>query len=228
MTKPRGKSESSESARTKARFGPFTIDAARRQLARGTVTIHLTPKAFDLLLVLVREAPRVVSKGELHKTLWPDSFVTDASIAELVKEIRRALADADRAAPIIRTAHRIGYALGFDVDDVPARPAMTLHWLIFRNRRVGLHEGENVIGRDPEAQVWLDEAGVSRRHARITVAGNEVQLEDLGSKNGTYVKGARLTTPCRLADGDQIRLGSVVVTFRVPPPAGSTETAGSH
>src|SRR5688572_32446545 len=88
MTKPREKSESSESKGIKSRFGPFTIDAARRQLARGTVLVHLTPKAFDLLLLLVREAPRVVSKSELHDRLWPESFVTDASIAELVKEVR--------------------------------------------------------------------------------------------------------------------------------------------
>lgn len=227
MTKPGEKSESSESPRTKSRFGPFTIDAARRQLARGTEPIHLTPKAFDLLLLLVREAPRVVSKGELHKELWPASFVTDASIAELVKEIRRALADDDRAAPIIRTAHRIGYALGLDVDDVPARPAMTLHWLIFRNRRVGLHEGENVIGRDPEARVWLDEAGVSRRHACITIAGNEVQLEDLGSKNGTTIDGKKLKAPVALDDGDRIVFGASTAVYRRSTDGMSTETRAS-
>jgi DNA-binding winged helix-turn-helix (wHTH) protein len=224
MTKPGEKSENSESVRTQSRFGPFTVDAVRRQLARGAVPIHLTPKAFDLLLLLVREAPRVVSKGELHERLWPDRFVTDASIAELVKEIRRALGDHDRAAPIIRTAHRIGYALGLDVDAVPTRPAVALHWLIFHDRRVGLHEGENVIGRDPEAHVWLDQAGVSRRHARITIAGNEVQLEDLASKNGTTIGGKKMAGPVPLEDGDRIGLGASTAVYRRSTKGMSTET----
>ena len=54
-------------------------------------------------------------------------------------------------------------------------------------------EGENVIGRDPRSSVWVDASGVSRRHARILVSGDAVTLEDLGSKNGTFV-GARAVT----------------------------------
>jgi pSer/pThr/pTyr-binding forkhead associated (FHA) protein len=56
--------------------------------------------------------------------------------------------------------------------------------------------------------VWIDALGVSRHHARITLAGMEATLEDLGSKNGTYLQGRRLPAPSRLQDGDQIRLGS--------------------
>jgi DNA-binding winged helix-turn-helix (wHTH) protein len=227
MTKPREKSESSESRGIKSRFGPFTIDAASRQLARGTVLVHLTPKAFDLLLLLVREAPRVVTKSELHGRLWPESFVTDASIAELVKEIRRALVDSDRAAPIVRTVHRIGYALGLEVETVSARPAMARHWLLVRGRRVGLREGENIIGRDPEAHVWLGEAGVSRRHARITIAGNEAQLEDLGSKNGTTIGRKKMKGPVALDDGDRIVFGAFTAVYCRSADGMSTETRPS-
>ena len=227
MTKPREKSESSESKGIKSRFGPFTIDAARRQLARGTVLIHLTPKAFDLLLLLVREAPRVVSKSELHDRLWPESFVTDASIAELVKEIRRALADSDRAAPVIRTAHRIGYALGLDVDDVPARPPMARHWLILSGRRVGLHEGENIIGRDPEAHVWLDEAWSVTTSCAHHRCRNEVQLEDLGSKNGTTIGGRKMKGPVALDDGVRIVFGAFTAVYRRSADGMSTETRAS-
>ncbi len=53
----------------------------------------------------------------------------------------------------------------------------------------------------------------------------EAAVEDLGSKNGTYVRDRRVDAPLTLGDGDQIRLGSVVVTFRIPPVTGSTETA---
>ena len=187
MTKLGENPESSWRVRAAARFGPFAIDAARRQLARGTVPIHLTPKAFDLLLVLVREAPRVVSKGELHDRLWPDSFVTDASIAELVKEIRRALDNRDVGAPVIRTAHRIGYALCLDVDDSPARPAMARHWLSLEGRRVALQEGKT-----SSDGTLRPRSGSIRRPCPDIMRASPfperiAQLKDLGSKNGTTI-----------------------------------------
>jgi pSer/pThr/pTyr-binding forkhead associated (FHA) protein len=82
--------------------------------------------------------------------------------------------------------------------------------------------GENVVGRDPGVQVWLDSASVSRRHARITVEGDRVTVEDLNSKNGTRVRGNRISTPWRLADGDEVRFGSIGVTLRIW--AGGDET----
>jgi DNA-binding winged helix-turn-helix (wHTH) protein len=229
MSKSGENSENSGEGRLVARFGPFTIDERLRQIARRDVVIHLTPKAFDLLLVLVREAPRVLTKRELHERLWPDSFVTDASLAELVKELRRALDDRDRSARIIRTAHRIGYALSVDVRrPAPApAPVRTLHWLVVRGRRVPLGEGENVIGRDPGAGVCLDETGVSRRHARITIAGGQALLEDLGSKNGTTVRLARVAGPVRLRDSDRISFGGTPAVFRSSATGMSTETHAS-
>jgi pSer/pThr/pTyr-binding forkhead associated (FHA) protein len=77
-----------------------------------------------------------------------------------------------------------------------------------------LHEGENVIGRDPEATVFVDSVKVSRHHARIMVAGTTATLEDLGSKNGTYLHGTRLTTPVRLANTDEILIGQDIARFR--------------
>ena len=55
--------------------------------------VHLTPKAFDLLSLLVEAAPRVVPKREIHERLWRGGVVTDATLVGLVKEIRRALDD---------------------------------------------------------------------------------------------------------------------------------------
>ena len=88
-----------------------------------------------------------------------------------------------------------------------------------------LNPGDNVLGRSPDAEVWIDAPGVSRHHARITLRDASATIEDLESKNGTYLGGQRVVGPSSLTDGDQIRLGSVVVTFRIPPPAGTTETA---
>ena len=102
-----------------------------------------------------------------------------------------------------------------------------LYELLTGRRRVGLHEGENIIGRDPEAQVWLDEVGVSRRHARITIAGKEVQLEDLGSKNGTTIGGKKMKGRVALADGDRIVFGASTAVYRRSADGMSTETRAS-
>jgi pSer/pThr/pTyr-binding forkhead associated (FHA) protein len=65
---------------------------------------------------------------------------------------------------------------------------------------------------------------VSRRHAVIRIAGNEATIEDLGSKNGTFLRDERLDSPVRLADGDRVRVGSVELTFRALRTPGSTQT----
>lgn len=233
-----GNSENSGSDRLVVRFGPFTLDAGQRRLSRGPSALHLTPKAFDLLRLLAGEAPRVLTKRELHERLWPDSFVTDASLAEVVKEIRRALHDRDRDAPIVRTAHGVGYALSLEVHAAePPPPAARppRHWLVVGRRRVALGEGENVIGRDPSADVCLDAVAVSRRHARITVNGPDARLEDLDSKNGTTLgrnaAGAPQAdpTPVReavpLKDGDQLAFGGIAARYRSSTTAAmSTQT----
>ena len=74
------------------------------------------------------------------------------------------------------------------------------------------------------AQVLVDVPGVSRRHARIVVRGAEVAVEDLGSKNGTFVEDRRVDGPTPLADRDRVRLGHTVLVYRCARLPGSTET----
>jgi DNA-binding winged helix-turn-helix (wHTH) protein len=203
-----------------ARFGPFSLDPATRQLLRDGREVSLSPKAFHLLLLLVTHRERAVSKHELHQSLWPSTFVLETNLASLIAEVRRALDD-DAAKPqFVRTIHRFGYRFIGEVDAstaVPAEPtAAAKYWLVWELGQVPLAEGSNVIGRGTDASVWIDAPGVSRHHAQIVVDAGEATVEDLGSKNGTYVAGERITTSRRLGDGDQIRLGSVVVTFRIP------------
>ena len=205
------------------RFGSFCLDLARRQLVRGAEAVHLTPKAFDLLALLIGEAPRVVTKTELHERLWPGTFVSDATLVSLVKELRRALEDRDRHRPIIRTAHRVGYAFCSDTDIPPPTALRISHWLVVQGRRVLLQPGETVIGRDPLSTLCLDSAGVSRRHARIVVEEARVLLEDLGSKNGTILGDARVNQAV-LQDGDRIHLGPVLLVYRASHSGMSTET----
>jgi DNA-binding winged helix-turn-helix (wHTH) protein len=210
------------------RFEPFTLDARTRQLLREGEEVHLSPKAFDLLLSLVENRSRAMSRADLHAKLWPSTFVLETNLAGLVAEVRRALGDAADDPQFVRTMHRFGYwFIGSvhegDAGEEPLKPIVK-YWLMWETRQVPLTEGDNIVGRAPDATVWIDALGVSRHHARIIVEGRDATVEDLGSKNGTYVGAQRVTAPYRLSDGDQIRLGSVVITFRIPPPVGSTET----
>jgi DNA-binding winged helix-turn-helix (wHTH) protein len=208
-----------------ARFGVFTLDSGRRQLSRdGGDLLHLTPKAFDLLALLIGEAPRVVRKAELHKRLWPGTFVSDATLAGLVKELRRALQSGGTTGLLIRTSHGVGYAFcgALETRSLP-QPTVT-HWVIARDRRIPLKEGVNLIGRDPASDVWLDAAGISRRHAQIVIKGTVTQLEDLGSKNGTMLRDVALAGPAILRDGDNIRVGPITIVYRGAESGMSTET----
>jgi hypothetical protein len=181
------------------------------------------------LKALVEARPRALSKGELHERLWPNTFVTDANLAILITEIRSALDDDARALQYVRTLHGFGYAFlgtALEVTRAGARPALSgvSYWLIWRERKFPLAEGPNLTGRSPEAAVWLDVPGVSREHARLTIARGSVTLEDLGSRNGTFRAGERVTAPVALCDGDQIQFGPVVLTFRVWLPGAGTAT----
>jgi DNA-binding winged helix-turn-helix (wHTH) protein len=198
------------------RFGRFEFDPVTRRVRREGVDIHLTPKSFELLAVLLDGAPRVVSKRELHARLWPGGVVTDATLVALIKQLRAALDDRDRAAPLIRTVHRVGYALEIPLaaHREPALPSVAACWLALGQRRLSLATGENIVGRDEAASVRLDDPMVSRRHARIVVSGSGALIEDLGSKNGTFIDGQPIASgPMPLRDGIQLAFGTVLVTY---------------
>jgi DNA-binding winged helix-turn-helix (wHTH) protein len=206
------------------RFGPFAFDALRRLLLRDEREIHLTPKAFDLLAVLIAAAPRVVPKREIYERLWPGGVVSDATLVGLIKEMRRALGDHDRRAPLIRTVHRVGYAFAAPLAGAQQPAGNLWRWLVSSGRRVSLLDGENLIGRDPDARLQLDDSTVSRRHARIMLSGADALLEDLGSKNGTCVGGVRVDGQVALRDGDRVAFGRVFATYREASTGLSTAT----
>jgi DNA-binding winged helix-turn-helix (wHTH) protein len=205
------------------------LDSRTRRLLRDGREVHLSPKAFDLLLSLVENRSRAMSRADLQSTLWPSTFVLDTNLAGLVAEVRRALDDAAEDPQFVRTMHRFGYWFIGSVHegDAGAEPVKPIvkYWLVWETRQVPLTERDSILGRAPDAAVWIDALGVSRHHARIVLDGRDATIEDLGSKNGTYVGAQRVTAPYRLTDGDQVRLGSVVITFRIPQAPGSTETA---
>jgi DNA-binding winged helix-turn-helix (wHTH) protein len=211
------------------RFGQFVLDCDTRQLLAADREVHLSPKAFDLLAILLDHRPRAVAKAVLLERLWPSTFVEEANLASLVAEIRRALGDSATQPEFLRTVYRFGYRFVGDAttSGVTAasssaspgpRPCLTLD-----NRETVLMEGVNVIGRAPDATILCEAAGVSRHHARIVVSQGKATLEDLGSKNGTFLRGERIAV-ARLSDGDEISLVKATLLFRVEPAPGATET----
>jgi DNA-binding winged helix-turn-helix (wHTH) protein len=212
-------------------LGELTFDVESRQLLRGGRDVHLSPKGFDLLTALIDARPRVLTKNELHDRLWPGTFVSEVNLASLVAEVRRALADDARQPKYIRTVHRVGYAFRGTVEETDTATAPSSRagfcWLIKDGRRLPLRTGENILGRDSYEGVEIDSATVSRRHARITVSTTEATVEDLDSKNGTFVGGVPVSGSVILKDGDDIRTGSVVMRFRMAAPKGATATWSS-
>ena len=208
-------------------FGEFELDPDARELRRGGTPVLLSPKAYQLLDLLVASRPKALSKSALQEQLWPDTFVVEKNIVNLIAEIREALGD-DAAHPrFIRTVHRFGYAFRNPSEERPGerqRPPVPVprFRVVWPGGRAGLGDGEHVLGRDPDLELFLDAPDVSRRHARISIAGEEATIEDLDSRNGTFVSDRRLESAVPLADGDSIRIGSVRLTFTAVRSRGST------
>jgi DNA-binding winged helix-turn-helix (wHTH) protein len=208
------------------KFGDCLFDPESRRLFRGGAPVPLSPKAFHLLEILVRNRPRAMAKAELQETLWPDTFVVEANLANLVAELREAMGEKGHRDGFLRTVHGFGYAFsGEAAGDSGVRAGLASAFSLVRDgRAIPLAAGENVIGRDPECAVFVDDGTVSRRHARVTVKGNEAFLEDLGSKNGTSVNGRKPEGPCGVRHGDSVLVGSVLLTVRIAAAAGETAT----
>ena len=90
-------------------FGEFVLDLDSRELRRGAEPVRLSPKAFQLLEILVTNRPKALSKADLQDRLWPDTFVVEKNLANLVSEIRQVLGDSPSSG-FIRTVPRYGYA----------------------------------------------------------------------------------------------------------------------
>ena len=207
----------------RVRFDDCTFDSETREFLRGGEAVHLHPKAFRLLEILLENRPRALSKAELHEGLWPGRFVSEANLASLAAEVRRGIGEKGRGARTLRTVHGFGYAFSGEVLEA-STPVGDRFSLVWEQREVTLATGENIIGRDRNATARIDDSTISRRHARIVISGKNVAIEDLGSKNGTFVEGKRIDKPRVLSDGKRIQVGSIVLTFRVFSPEKSTDT----
>ncbi len=215
-------------------FSGCVFDSGTRQVTgRGGDVLPISPKAFQLLEALIAVRPNAVSKEDLHAMLWPGTFVADANLPNLVGELRAGLGDDSKNPHIIRTVQRFGYAFSARAKAVgeshASRSARGISCrLLWDGLEVRLEPGENILGRDAEATAWIDDPGVSRRHARIVVEGNDATLQDLGSKNGTKLRGRRIHAPARLEDRDVIQIGPAKMIVRILRPTGPTRTAADE
>jgi DNA-binding winged helix-turn-helix (wHTH) protein len=205
-------------------FAKFVLDTAMRQLVRSGTRVHLEPKALELLELLVSRRPEAVSKVEIQRALWPDTFVSESSLTGLVAQVRKALADDRRQERFLRTVHGFGYAFIGEVGAGGEVEGAASARLVWEDKVFPLPPGDHVLGRAEEAQVRVEAPGVSRLHARIVVRADGATIEDLASKNGTFVGEQRLVGPTSLHDGDHIRLGRQLLVFRRAGSAAPTWT----
>jgi DNA-binding winged helix-turn-helix (wHTH) protein len=209
---------------TRIQFGDFAIDPRTRQLLRAGREVPLSPKAFALLSYLIEQRPRVVAKSELLDVIWPDVLVEEQNVKNLVNEIRGALSENPREPRFIRTAFGAGYAFSGETSEegLEERKLVVAGYLVGMGSVHRIFTGENLLGRDGDCSVVIEGQGVSRHHARIMASSGEVTVEDLGSKNGTWMNDRRLDSITTLTGGDELRLGTVTMKFR---PAGDGETS---
>ena len=214
----------------RVRFGECVLDSDTRQLTVRGKAVHLSPKAYQFLELLLESRPKALSKSEIHERLWAGTFVSDGTLASLLVEVRSAIGDRARKSSFVRTVHGFGYAFSGTAEQIRGGVSNVggpkpIYRLIWGTREISLGVGENLLGRDEDSVVFIDDALVSRRHARIVIDKSGAVLEDLGSKNGTYLRGKRIEGPRKLADQDQLRIGPASLIFRVFKQAASTATA---
>jgi len=206
-------------------FEEFIFDRETRQLSEAGKPIHLSQRAFRLLDLLLSSAPSAISKDEIYRTLWGATFVDEANIPNLISELRTALDDQRRTHKLITTVHRFGYRFDGAIQDESRQRGRRARYLLsWGESEFPLEEGTHVIGRDRSCDIPIDSQGISRQHARLVISDGHAAVEDLGSKNGTYVRGARISAIEPLADGESIRLGSAWITLHRLDEDASTRT----
>ena len=212
-------------------FDEFVVDFDERRLLAGNREIRLTSKGFELLRILIENRPKALTKDDLVACLWPGTFVGDNNLATVVADLRSALGGHAPGSRIIRTVYGYGYSFAAAASQSPSIGAPIIErseWmLLYNEREVALHAGENVLGRSGPGVIVIDSPTVSRCHARLSITADGATVEDLGSKNGTWLGTTPITSAVRVQDGDRLRLGSLLVTVRFLPTVPSTETA-SH
>jgi DNA-binding winged helix-turn-helix (wHTH) protein len=215
------------------RFGTFELDLKTGELRRKGARVALQEQPFRVLAMLVERAGDLVTRDDLRARLWPDAVFLDfdQGLNTAVLKIRRALGDLADSPRYVETLERRGYRFLAAIEPVAATPeredaddGSTSLRVFWNDRSIPLCEGSNIIGRDTTALVYIDSPDVSRRHAQIVVSGRSAVLQELGSKNGTFLNERRVEAAA-LSDGDIIRIGRAALIFRSAPTGGPTRSS---
>lgn len=211
------------------RLGVWLVEPRLNRLTRNGESIQIELKMMDVLVCLARNAGEVVTRGHLVDSVWDEGFVADNTITHAVAELRKAFGDSHRNPTFIETIHRRGYRLiapvQFDEASSVMNAATRFSYLaIARGIEIPLIDGPNLIGRGPDTTIMIPSMKVSRHHANITVEHDAASLEDLGSKNGTYLNGAKIQDPVQLNGGDIVGVGCVTETVLVVDSLGRRTT----
>ena len=188
-------------------FGDFFARPAGAPAPPRGGAPHLEPKAFELLDLLIRRRPEGGrEEGHPRPAVARTPSCRNRASRGWWGQIRQALGEDPKKPRYIRTVHAFGYAVlrrghGWYGREAPPARDRRPAW-VWGKWVVPLEDGENVFGREEDARVRIDSSGVSRRHARIVIRDGQATLEDMGSKNGTFLGERRLDAPVILADGD--------------------------
>jgi DNA-binding winged helix-turn-helix (wHTH) protein len=215
------------------RLGDWLVEPDLNRISRDGESSQLEPKIMNLLVFLAQHAGRVVSKNDIIDGVWSAQYVANSALSRSMALLRRSLGDDARKPTYIETISKRGFRVIPEVEWIgrpapPGEDGTPPVRIVLGEREIALHPGENIIGRAREATVRIDSPRVSRRHARLMVDGLNATIEDLESKNGTYLQGRLLSAPAKLEDGDEISVGATVMTFRVADDDRPTETASAR
>jgi DNA-binding winged helix-turn-helix (wHTH) protein len=206
--------------RVRVTFGEFVFDTDDRELRKGKKRLDVSPRALQLLAVLLQARPRVITKLELMKEMRSAGPISEARVSALVAELRGALGENPVKPRFIKTVRGYGYAFddGAETPTIPPRGRSSRPVLLtWRGGEATLKPGVYVLGRGSKADVRVESGTVSRSHAKLTLGRGVARLEDLGSSNGTFVRGEEIEGPAALKDGDTFALGSMRITLKVLP-----------
>ena len=214
------------------RFGVFELDLLTGELRRKGAKVALQEQPFRVLAMLVAQPGELVTRDELRRALWAEAVFVDFDhgLNKAVAKIRDALGDLAESPRYVETLERRGYRFIAPVEVSAPRSAPALvggdHPVVARlswnGQSFPLSAGEYVIGRDPSAAIWIESSAVSRRHAKIVASASSVTIEDLGSRNGTFLNGRRLDARAPLASGDEVGIGPDRLVVLTPTAVDST------
>jgi DNA-binding winged helix-turn-helix (wHTH) protein len=226
------------------KFAEFELDSEAYVLRRPDGPLRLEKLPMEVLILLVQRAGTLVQRSEIQAMAWgPDVYVEhDSAINTAVRKIRRTLGDDAENPRFVETVVGKGYRFIAPIESKTSSQAQSTvnhggpsarrrrdfpSYLVTRGKQEFILEaGETVFGRDPAAGVYVDHPSVSRRHACISVGPQGAVLEDLKSRNGTFVNGRRIDGPTKIDHGALIGLGPITLTFIVMAAPASTQPIG--